>query len=83
MPYKTVKKNSSKRAKQTAVSTNVKAAFHGEGHANRVKKLGVAGARKQEQAIAYSEAGISKKKKSGGKNARRGSEPLPTRDPTR
>jgi hypothetical protein len=61
MPYKTVKKYASKRNKQKAVSANVKAAFHGEGHAKRVEKLGVVGARKQEQAIAYSEAGISKK----------------------
>ena len=63
MPYKTVKKTASKRSKQKAVSANIKSAFHGEGHAKRVKKMGVTGARKQEQAIAYSEAGLSKKKK--------------------
>ncbi len=61
MPYKTVKKSASKSGKQKAVSANIKAAFHGEGHAKRVKNLGVMGARKQEQAIAYSEAVISKK----------------------
>jgi hypothetical protein len=53
------------RRRQTRAAAGLRLSLgqYGRGDpAKRVEKLGVLGARKQEQAIAYSEAGISKKK---------------------